>query len=326
MVQKVAPPEEDEGQEWALLEELEGEPVERGRRDQRGRGEVEELGAGTTGIDVLEGTREERGRRRGPRAGLNLRDLMPFLRPPKHVVVAGVSTGAGHSRVARAVFDGLKTLDRNLTIRDLDLLDHLAPRFRAAYVRSVLDDVQRRPALFGAPFETQPPCSAELMPADFDDFLKSLFDEKLEQALLDRRPEWLVLSHWLPLKWLEAKSAAGATLAEDRVVASDPDYHEWWFSPVVKAWLVSNAEFSQRLVAKGVDAETVQVVGVPVDPAFRGSASREAIARDLGLRRDLPTVLFRPAGIGAAGADGRARQAAARRLRSDEPARARGPA
>jgi processive 1,2-diacylglycerol beta-glucosyltransferase len=296
---KIAPVEEEDGPEWALLEELSGESAERSRRGERGRGEVEELGAGSGGIDSIESSRDG-GRRRGLEPGLSLRDLMPFLRPPKNVVVAGVSTGAGHSRVARAMYDGLKSLDRNLTIRDIDLLDHLSPRFRPGYVRAVLDDIQRRPALFGTPFETQPPTSGELMPADFDEFLKTLFDERLEQALLDRRPEWIVLSHWLPLRWLEAKAAAGDTLPKVAMVASDPDYHEWWYSPVVKAWLVSNTDFAQRLQAKGVEADAVQVVGVPVDPAFRSGGTRDATARDLGLRRDLPTVLLRPGGVGPA--------------------------
>jgi processive 1,2-diacylglycerol beta-glucosyltransferase len=293
--------DEDEGREWALLEEFNGDGEPKGRRRERGdsRSEVEELGAGA-GIDVLEASREDRGRRRGLEPGLSLRDLMPFLRPPRHVIIAGVSTGAGHLRVARAVFEGLKVLDRNLTIRDVDLLEHVAPAFRPAYVRSVLEDIQRRPALFGAPFETQPPTSAEMMPADFDEFLRTVFDDKLDSALLDRRPEWLVLSHWLPLRWLEGRAAAGVTLPKVAMLCADPDFHEWWFSPVVKAWLVSHADVAQRLIAKGVDAESVQVVGVPVNPAFRGGVSREAVAREMGLRRELPTILLRPGGIGPA--------------------------
>jgi processive 1,2-diacylglycerol beta-glucosyltransferase len=223
---------------------------------------------------------------------------MPFLRPPRNLVVAGVSTGSGHLRVARAVFDGLKALDRNMMPRDVDLLEHVAPAFRPAYVRSVLDDVQRRPGLFGIPFETQPPTSAELMPADFDEFLKSVFDEKLERALFDRRPEWLVLSHWLPFRWLEARAQAGSNLPKIAAICPDPDYHEWWWSPVVKQWLVANREFAQRLIARGADAESVHVVGVPVGPQFRAPVAREAVARGLSLRKDLPTVLLRPGGVG----------------------------
>jgi processive 1,2-diacylglycerol beta-glucosyltransferase len=136
------------------------------------------------------------------------------------------------------------------------------------------------------------------MPADFEEFLKTLFDDTLEHALLDRRPEWLVLSHWLPLRWLEAKAAAGATLPKIAAICSDPDYHDWWFSPVVKSWLVSNADFAARLHAKGVEPDAVQVIGVPVSPSFRAGVSREAAAREIGLRRDLPTILLRPGGIG----------------------------
>jgi processive 1,2-diacylglycerol beta-glucosyltransferase len=300
------PEDDDEGREWALLEEFEGNGggEQRGRRRDRGnrqdpRSDVDELGA-ATGIDVLEAPREDRGRRRGLEPGLSLRDLMPFLRPPRNLVVAGVSTGAGHLRVARVVFEGLKALDRNLTPRDVDLLEHVAPAFKPAYVRAVLEDIQRRPGLFGIPLETQPPSAAEMMPADFDEFLKSVFDEKLERALFDRRPEWLVLSHWLPFRWLEARAAADAPIPRIAAICPDPDYHEWWYSPVVKAWLVSNAAFSERLVARGVDPESVQVVGVPVHPQFRAPVARDAVARGLSLKKDQPTVLLRPGGVGPA--------------------------
>ncbi len=289
---------EDDGREWTLVEELENEDRtrRRGRRDRGGR-DVEELGASSSGIDALDSPREER-RRRGLEPGVTLRDLIPFLRPPKQVVICGASTGSGHLRVAHAVTEGLKILDRNLTLREVDLLDHLAAPYRAPYVRSVLEDIQRRPALFGAPFETSPLTAAEMMPADFDDFLTALFAEKLQQSLLDRRPEWIVCSHWLPFRWLEQQNAAGVTVPKIVAVASDPDYHDYWWSPLVKFWLVSNADFERRLVARGVPPENIQVVGVPVNQAFSLDLAREPIARELGLRKDVPTVMIRPGGIG----------------------------
>src|SRR5262249_8832238 len=40
------------------------------------------------------------------------------------------------------------------------------------------------------------------------------------------------------------------------------------------------------------------VVGVPVDPAFRSGAQRDATVRQIGIKRELPTVLLRPGGVG----------------------------
>ena len=329
--EELLPPDDDErhregegensDREWHMVEEVdEGRPNtapnprerERDRGRGRGRGrdrdrdrdrdrgsrDVEELGASTSGIDVLDLPRGGE-RRRGIEPGVSLRDLMPFLRPPKHVVVLGASTGGGHTRVSHAVTESLRTLDRNMNLRELDLLDLLADEFRPAYVRAVLDDLARRPALFGVPFETSNPAESDLLPPDIDDFLRTAFAERLQQALLDRRPEWVVATHWLAFRWLEAADKDGVAIPKVIAVVSDPEIHELWFSPVVKHWLVPSMDVERRLMARGIPREAIFVTGLPVNPAFSAPIHRDDVRRGLGLRRDLPTILVRPGGIGS---------------------------
>ncbi|HYC79058.1 MAG TPA: glycosyltransferase [Planctomycetota bacterium] len=301
------PQDEPEGKSWELLDdEFTPDGEERGgrrrrrERFERGRRDVEELGAGTSGIDVLEQPREgvER-RRRSVEPGLTLRDLMPFLRPPRHVVVCGAGTGAGHARIAHALAELLKAAERNLLLREVDCLDLLSPEYRPGYVRAVLEELARRPALYGAPFETGSPSAADRLPEDLDPFLGEIFADKLRQTLIDKRPDVVVLTHWLPLRRLEAEAAHGATLPKIVVVAGDVDYHPLWWSPVVKSWFVPNADFERRLAEAGAPPGSVHVVGTPVSPSFSEEVDREAVRRAEGLRRDAPTVLFRPGGVGA---------------------------
>ncbi len=334
--EELLPPEDDErtgdgdadagDREWHMVEEVEGDrsPSQpsgrdrdrdrdrggRDRRDRRGRDrdrdrdrerggrDVEELGASTSGIDVLDLPRGG-DRRRGIEPGVSLRDLMPFLRPPKHVVILGASTGSGHSRVSHAVIESLKSLDRNMNLRELDLLELLADEFRPAYVRGVLDDLARRPAMFGAPFETADPSQGDVLPADLDEFLRVAFSDRLQQALLDRKPEWVVATHWLAFRWLEAQEKAGVAIPKVVAVVSDFDLHDLWCSPVVKHWLVPSADVERRLVARGIAKDAIHVTGIPVNPAFATPINREEVRRSLGLRREWPTVLVRPGGIGS---------------------------
>ncbi len=311
--QKPEPEDEPEGKPWELLDSEFGDGEDRGangpgggrrrRRDRfdRGRREVEELGAGTSGIDVLDPPRDDRERRRrGVEPGLTLRDLIPFLRPPRHVVVAGCGTGAGHARVAHAVVESMKAADRNAVLREVDILDLLTPEFRAGYVRSVLDELSRRPALYGRPFETGSPSTYDQLPEDLDPFLLEAFGEKFRGAFIEKRPDVIVLTHWLPLKKFEAELADGVTPPKIVVVAGEPDFHRYWYSPVVKQWIVPNADFERRLLAAGAPAASIHVVGTPVGAAFGEDVDRDAVRREHGLRREATTVLFRPGGAGSA--------------------------
>ncbi|NRA97731.1 MAG: hypothetical protein HRU14_16160, partial [Planctomycetes bacterium] len=129
------------------------EPAERGeaprRERRRGRGrsrggpnDVAELGA-SSGIDVIEGSTGARQRTGGLQPGLTLRDLLPFLRPPKTVVVLGASTGSGHQQPASALAEAFKGVDRNLVVRQHDVLELLAEDHDGASVRALLQDASR---------------------------------------------------------------------------------------------------------------------------------------------------------------------------------------
>jgi processive 1,2-diacylglycerol beta-glucosyltransferase len=273
---------------------------DRGRR-RRGRSntDVQELGA-SSGIDVLEMPAERRRPRPGAlEPGLTLRDLMPFLRPPKTVLLLGASTGNGHNRTASALAEAFKGIDRNLIIREADVLELTEKNFRPTYVRTLLEDLSRNPAVFAAPFETVDPAADAPLPAELEELATKAFGERIDLLVVDKRPDHLVCTHWLPFRHFEElktqQKLAGAVTA----VISEPDLHERWVSPIVGHYIVANEAVRARLQKKSVDPSLISVLGVPVSPSFAQPFDRDQVARQLGLRRDAPTLLFRPGGIGA---------------------------
>ncbi|MAG56705.1 MAG: hypothetical protein CMJ83_10480 [Planctomycetes bacterium] len=280
-----------------------GDSARRSRRRRNrpapGGSEVEELGA-STGIDVLDIPSDRRPRRAGAlEPGLTLKDLLPFLRPPKTVLILGASTGGGHNRTAAALHEAFKSVDRNLIVRQHDCLDLLGPDQNPQDVRLKLEGMARSPALFGETFETvEGPTGAETVDG-LGQLLTELFGEKMDQMVLDKRPDQIVCTHWLPLVHLQALKDAERLNAGVCAVISDPDLHEHWVSEVVSHYLVTDDGLKARLQRAGVDPSTVTVTGTPVSPAFADGVDKEFVLRDLGLRGSAPTILLRPGGIGA---------------------------
>lgn len=274
-----------------------GDKNRRGRNRRKGGGrEVEELGA-TTGIDVLDAP-SERGNGQGRELpGLNLKDLLPFLRPPKTIFVMGASTGGGHNRAAQAIFEAMKALDRNLVVRQHDLIDLVEKNPGSAAVRQSLEDLSRDPKLFGTPFDTVD-AKDDGGDADASDPLDGIFDEALDHVVVDKRPDWIVCTHWLALAHLKSLKERDRLNAEVMAVVPDPDLHPRWISDVVDQWIVPEEGMRARLVDAGVDATNVAVAGVPVSASFGDAIDRGAVARELEIDRSNTTILLRPGGIG----------------------------
>lgn len=281
----------------------EGPQRGRGRKRRRrtrspGPG-VEELGA-STGIDVLDVPTDREGRRKWDlEPGLTLKDLMPFLRPPKTVTILGASTGSGHARAASALVEAFKAVDRNLVVRQLDLLDLVSKVYRAPFVRTFLDDLSRNPALFGRPFETWGDGGEAQLPPELDELQQKVFDAALDEVVVDKRPDHLVCTHWLPFRHLEQLMEQERLTARVLAMVCDPVIHERWMSPVVEHYLVADDPVRTWLEGRGVEASSVSVTGIPVSPAFSADIDRDRVASGMGIDRGRPTVLLRPGGIGA---------------------------
>lgn len=274
----------------------------RGRRRPRGRDggdeHVEELGA-STGIDVLD-VSSSRGERRdwGPRPGLTLKDLMPFLRPPRNVLILGLGSGHGHGRVAASLQEAFKDVDSNLVLREASMMDLLGKLYRAPFVETMLDDLSRNPALFGAPFETTSGEEAPGLPAELDEFLAKVFGKGMNALVLDKRPDMVVCTHWLAFRHLEMLKEAEKFTADVVAVVSDPVCHQMWKSSVVSHYIVPNDSHRIWLTEHEVDSADVSVTGFPVSPSFAQKLDSEAVLEELGLSGKNPVVLLRPDGIG----------------------------
>ncbi|MEZ6195047.1 MAG: glycosyltransferase [Planctomycetota bacterium] len=235
---------------------------------------------------------------------LTLRDLMPFLRPPKDVFIFSLAAGSGHHRSGDAILESFKSVDQNLRVRLLDLSEFLARGVGAEDLRARLSELERRESSFAiapaAPAAASEGETEEAAPApatsSVEEELGRLLDGRLQTLVTEKRPHQVVLTHYLPVQSLAKLKREKGLRMRITAVVTHQDLLPYWLADGVDQYLVSNEKVRFKLLRAGVPASAVEVVGVPVLGRFEEDHDRESARRHFGGRSGVPTVLYRPAG------------------------------
>lgn len=233
---------------------------------------------------------------------LTLKDLMPFLRPPKDVYIMSLASASGHHRAGEAIFEAFRNVDQNLRIRQINILDYISRSYSATEVDTFLEDLYQSPSLFGSQFETGTATAgekAENPESNRETFISNVFGDKMRQFILEKRPDQIILTHFLPLRTIAAlKKDQNLSRMRITVVVTDYDFHSYWLAEGVDQYLVPTEKVRYKMIRAGASPQNVEVVGVPVHQRFESQVDIENVRRQLGIRSNGPTVLLRPGGIG----------------------------
>ncbi|HLG66106.1 MAG TPA: glycosyltransferase [Ktedonosporobacter sp.] len=86
------------------------------------------------------------------------------------------------------------------------------------------------------------------------------------------------------------------------VVTDLVSVHYAWFAPCVDAYIVPTEQARQLYLKRGLSADRVHMLGMPIDPKFtRPTDSKEVLQRKFGLVPGLPVILLVGGGDGAGG-------------------------
>ncbi len=239
---------------------------------------------------------------------LTLRDLMPFLRPPKNVFVLSLAATNGQHRAGEAIYESFRTFDQNLKVRQINILDYLGNGVDAEEISDRVRELHADESSFSWPISAnaedngqaeehddgQAPVAAEAPASVFD----GIFDKKLDNLILEKRPDQIVLTHYLPLKRIAELKRDNDLRLKLAVVVTELDLHPHWIAEGVDQYHVPSEKIRYKMIRAGVPAQSIETIGLPVHPRFEEDVDRDKVKRDLGLKNGQPTVLLRPGGIG----------------------------
>lgn len=223
------------------------------------------------------------------------------------LLTAGV--GGGHLRAAQAVDAALRrgAAGGEWTAQSMgvvDVLDHAAAVFRAAYRDGYLALIRRTPALLGWLYRRS---DVPWRGGGVRSLVNRLALGRLRRLLRRENPDLVISTHFLSsefVAWMKSRGEIDSRLA---TVVTDMDVHGLWFCRPCEHFLVATEEAREILIAGGIGQRRgglgdvgarIDVTGIPIDPRFASLPSRSEARAALGLPADRPVVLFCSGGVG----------------------------
>ncbi|MBI4669287.1 MAG: glycosyltransferase [Elusimicrobia bacterium] len=105
------------------------------------------------------------------------------------------------------------------------------------------------------------------------------------------RPDAVIATHALPLRFLAAVKSKGRMKIPLFAVTTDFWAHRYWASKAVDGYFASSSKAADDLVRHGVDAGKILLTGIPLRPEFAEPASKWDSRRRLGLDPARKTAL-----------------------------------
>jgi processive 1,2-diacylglycerol beta-glucosyltransferase len=216
------------------------------------------------------------------------------------ILIATVTAGAGHLQAAAALEETWCQWRPDDAVLRLDVLDFTPRLYRQAYVEGYVKLVTHAPELWGMIFDkTDRPAFSRKI-TRLRRTLAGLPAARFCRELKRFGPDAVLCTHFMPLEILgRLKSERADRPAPFTVsVVTDFEAHALWMEPSVDLYCVAAEETRARLMARGVDAGSVIVTGIPISPRFAGSLNKAALRKQMGLRDDLPVLLVLSGGFG----------------------------
>lgn len=218
------------------------------------------------------------------------------------VLIPTVTAGAGHLQAAAALEEAWRKLRPEDEVRLLDVLDYTPGWYRKIYVKGYLKLIEHAPDLYAMMFKKtdNPERIKEL--TRFRRRSSRVMAARFVKELLAFKPDLLLCPHYLPLEILGGVlMKRGARKKLDPVITcivTDFEAHALWMEPCVDLFCVAAPATKARLVARGADAVSVAVTGIPIASKFSTRVDAAAIRAGFGFRPDRPTLLVLGGGFG----------------------------
>ncbi len=207
------------------------------------------------------------------------------------LLILAASAGAGHNRAAEALKAACAEYHPQVAVDWADALKYTPRLFRRFYEQSYLWMASHAPTLYGLMYKL----TGKKVRPKADRLVKS-YDRMSYTRLIkfvDKfRPDAVIATHFLAPNVITAH----ARHIPVYTVVTDYDVHPAWFNPAAKGYFVPIDEVKVQLARMGYPEDRIRVTGIPIHPIF--SKPHGDARKALGLRSDLPVVLFMSGGFG----------------------------
>ena len=218
---------------------------------------------------------------------------------PPRILILSASVGAGHLRAAQAVEMAARQVAPDALVKNVDVLSLTNATFRKLYGSAYLDLVNRAPHVLGYLYDM---LDRPRGPKSKRDKLRLVVEKINLGPFIDMIAEghWDVVinTHFLPAEIIASLLRDKKVSLPQITVTTDFETHRLWVNPPCDAYTTATREGAAYLRHWGVEAERINVTGIPIHPVFSNPKDRGTCLTNQGLAGDRPIVLQLAGGFG----------------------------
>ena len=213
------------------------------------------------------------------------------------IAVIHATAGAGHLKAAEAVYYGVQKYTKH-DVKIIDALDHTSPFFKSLYAGTYVNLVKYVPRLWGFAFGLVDIPVLQGFVRWFRSIYNHLNARKLEQLLIDRQFDCIIVTHFMPTEIISRLKEQNKIKAKLITCVTDYDVHRIWYGKNVDRYCVATEYTKKKCVTIGIDEDKVQVTGIPTNELFSAAYDVGELKDKMGLEHDKFTVLVATGSFG----------------------------
>lgn len=208
----------------------------------------------------------------------------------KKILILTASYGSGHLTAARYVNEAIKKLYPNEAETEILDLVKIGNPIITNFARNYYEkSVEYFPFLWNLTYRlTNCKQIFKIMNIFTEPFYKpfyQLFSEKKPDLLISTHPYWNYILEVYNEKFNQK-------IKYLMVITDSISIHYSWLSQAIDYYFVPNQDTAEVIRQKGASPEKIKVFGFPVNPELSEPFNRNKLLNDLGLKPELPTILF----------------------------------
>ncbi len=213
------------------------------------------------------------------------------------ILIVHASAGAGHTKAAEALYNGLKK-STNHQVTLIDSLDYTYPLYKKFYRFIYILMVTRMSKLWGFFFATTDEPSLRPLIRVVRRVLHKVHAHKLERFLIAEQFDYIFSTHFMSTEVMGYLKRNDRIKSKTVCCITDFDVHHIWTAEGVDYYTVASDFTKKKLIELGAFENRIFVTGIPTDEKFSSPVDKIALRKIMGLQVDRFTVLVATGSFG----------------------------
>lgn len=210
-------------------------------------------------------------------------------------LILSVSAGGGHVHAAEAIKEYILIDDNASKVKIVDTLKYINPLIDRMVIGSYLKTIKISPYLFGKLYNY---AEKDEGIANFSNKFNELLADKILKMIKEFNPKLIITTHPFPSEMVTILKRKGLLKVPLLTILTDYAPHSFWIREGIDAYVVSNRDMKEEMIARGVNENIIYDIGIPVLPSFIESHHRTETLNSLDLDNNKKTLLVMGGSLG----------------------------